>query len=49
MLSIAYRDELGYVIEDIETETVDFLDGKVYFNDKEIDMNYVVRIGEKHE
>lgn len=47
MLQIAYRDELGYVVEDVDEETIEFLDGKVYFNDKQIDTKYVVRIGEK--
>ena len=47
MIAIAYRDELGYVVEDVETETIEFLDGIAYFNDKTIDMKYIVRIGEK--
>lgn len=47
MLQIAYRDDLGYVVEDVEDETVEFLDGITYFNDKQIETKYVVRIGEK--
>lgn len=45
MLAIAYRDELGYVIEETEDETIEFLEGKVFVNDKQIPVEDIVRIG----
>ena len=47
MLYIAYRDELGGVLEDVEDDTIEFFEGQAYFNDKKIDIKDVVRVGEK--
>lgn len=45
-MAIVYRDDLGYVMENIRPDsTVEFLDDKVFFNDKVININQVVRIG----
>ena len=49
MLCVAYRDELGYVIENVKYETIEFLDGKAYVNDRTIDVMDIVRIGESNE
>jgi hypothetical protein len=49
MLVIAYRDELGCVIEDIDTETVEFFEGYAYFNDKKIEIANVIRVCLKDE
>lgn len=46
-LMISYRDELGMVIEEIDEYGVSFADGKAYFNDKAIPMEYVVAINNK--
>ena len=45
MLAVAYRDELGYVLEETEDETIEFLEGKAYVNDKQIPVENIVRIG----
>lgn len=47
MLYIAYRDELGGVLCDVESETIEFFEGQVYFDDMKIDVKDVVRIGQK--
>ena len=49
MLCVAYRDKLGYVMENVKYETIEFLDGKAYVNDKTIDVMDIVRIGESDE
>ena len=45
MLSVAYRDELGYVLEETEEETIEFFEGKAYVNDKLISIEDIVRVG----
>lgn len=45
MLAVAYRDELGYVVEDVEDETIEFFEGKVFVNNKQIPVEDIVRIG----
>ena len=47
MLCIAYQDELGYVLEDLEIETIEFFEGFAYLEDKKISINDLVRIGIK--
>jgi len=49
MLKISYRDELGIVIEEVDEYGVSFADGKAYFNDKTIPMEYVVAINKEFE
>lgn len=47
MLKISYRDELGIVIEEVDEYGVSFADGKAYFNDKTIPMEYVIAINKE--
>ena len=47
MLKISYRDELGIVIEEVDEYGVSFADGKAYFNDRAIPMEYVVAINKE--
>lgn len=43
-MAIVYRDDLGYVMESVDG-TIDFSDGYVYFNDRKVKVEDVVRIG----
>ena len=36
---INYRDELGYVVEEIDENGISFVDGVAYFNDKKVNCN----------
>lgn len=46
---IYYSDELGYVEEEVDEYGIDINSGKVYFNDKTIDVDYVHHISENRE
>ena len=43
---ITYRDEIGYVIEQVDEYGVSFYNGKAVFNDKEVDICLVDSITE---
>lgn len=44
---ITYRDNLGIVTEKIDEYGISFCDGKVYFNDKIIDISMIIEIQKK--
>lgn len=41
---ITYRDNLGIVAEEIDEYGISFCDGKIYFNDKVIDISAIIEI-----
>ena len=41
---ITYRDNLGIVTEEIDEYGTSFCDGKVYFNDKVIDISAIIEV-----
>ena len=41
---ITYRDELGYVTEEVDEYGISFCDGVAYVNDKKIPVENVVEI-----
>ena len=43
---ITYRDELGYVTEEVDEYGISFCDGVAYVNDKKILVENVVEVGE---
>lgn len=46
-MKIAYRDELGVIIETIDEYGISFVNGKAYFNDKVIPMDSIIGINRK--
>ena len=45
---IIYRDELGFVEEEIDEYGVNFCDGKAYFNDKVVPVTLLESITDKN-
>ena len=45
-MSITYRDEIGYVTEEVDEYGVNFYNGKAVFNDKTVDISLVDSITE---
>lgn len=45
-MKITYRDEIGYVTEQVDEYGVSFYNGKAVFNDKEVDISLVDSITE---
>ena len=43
---IIYRDEIGYITEQVDEYGVSFYNGKAIFNDKEVDISLVDSITE---
>lgn len=43
---ITYRDEIGYVTEEVDEYGVSFYNGKAVFNDKTVDISLVDSITE---
>lgn len=45
-MNITYRDELGYVVEEVDEYGISFCDGIAYVNDKKIPVENIVEIKE---
>lgn len=44
-LLIKYRDEVGYVLEEVDEYGINFVGDIAYFNDKRIPTNQIEQIG----